>query len=232
VSFQEIAASRAIRPTPCDKHKGEELAYLFYGRTAYRPDAKKSGNPGQNLSLAPCALLFAPTTPLAVAHLYPFDSGAFAEYGKALLPLTVKLADYDCGTSAEWCEAILSTYWANAASYVDFDVAGGLRSCNCEHANVYCGLYIDLVRGQAGPEIDDRRGTIELAVGAPVAVEPGSLKGLVVPTGMLQNEALKAILRETAPVVKPYNFSGGKPLEYHRLVAEYAREIMVELGYI
>jgi hypothetical protein len=78
-AFASILNSKELKTTKCDKYVGEELLYLFYGKTAYLVD--KNNLPNLNGG-KPIALLydFEEVKEHSIKRILPFDSGAFAHY--------------------------------------------------------------------------------------------------------------------------------------------------------
>src|ERR1700733_6368862 len=70
----EIIRAGAIRPTDCSVY-AEPVAYLFYGRPAYRPGL--NARPGDPITLCPVTFIFKPGALGSFGQrIYPCDTGA------------------------------------------------------------------------------------------------------------------------------------------------------------
>jgi hypothetical protein len=71
--FQSIVGRRALVPRQCRVFE-EDLLYLFYGSSFFRPPAGVTSDATQ----APVSFVFHPAVVSEVARFYPFDTGAIA----------------------------------------------------------------------------------------------------------------------------------------------------------
>jgi hypothetical protein len=195
LSLDRILGDRCLNTRPCKLDDAEEeLAFLYYGRAAYRAS---KGQAFRQRGAEPCVLALHHAALESVAHVFPFDSGAFDSYKEGPIHPDSRLSDFDCGKTLDACNAIVVNYWRSVKDYVIFNSETGLRGCHCLGGNMQCAMYVDLLHGVRTPgDVDDRRGSIEVSTGSGVHLKPEHILGVVIPTSAMALPALLSLVED------------------------------------
>lgn len=182
----DILAELAIRPTHCDVY-GADLLYLFYGRPAYKP---LQGLGASTLAeTAPICLVLDPTVLDAAVRILPFDSGGFERYRPFVGP-SLSLPDFELEPNADAPLRLIRAFFETSSNYYVQEPNSALTFAASDREAAAYGRLI------ADPSIchdDDRRGTIEVQIAAPVSL-PDALRALIAPASLMDDPVVLAAL--------------------------------------
>jgi hypothetical protein len=157
--------------------------------------------------------------------VYPFDSGGFGAYSS--LNPRIRLSDFALRCVQD-CVRLVEVFWKNQGDYFWFNTKG-IKPHECE-ADGRCAMYSNLLLGIGVKDADDRRGTAEVAVEQPLALSPGRVMGVVIPSGLLNYEPLLEFLADQQIKYEHYPYFGGRPIQCHGQLQERAGKLLTLLG--
>ena len=206
----EIMAELVLKPDHCGVYDSD-LLYLFYGRPAFKPYA---GVASSTLTeTAPVCLVLDPEVIRDAVRIVPFDSGGFSRYLPHLGP-GLTLPQFELAPGAERPLRLIGAFFETTRNYyVQSPRPGHAPPVSEREASGYGRLIAD---GSIA-EDDDRRGTIEVQVAAPVPLRE-ALRALIAPAALLEDPAVKDALAQCPDAV---------PLDYRT----YGRAPPVALSY-
>lgn len=186
--FRSILETASFTPCHCNVFD-EPLAYLFYGRPAYRrTDEAAYGSSAR----APVVIIFRPEIAAHGRRLFPFDSGAFADkrYAK-WMHHGMQLSDFELACKSDAPQRHVTSYFGSNDGYLRLQAkapAGGL-SGEYEAEAIYL-LLTDLSTESA----DDRRIAVELQLDDTVTFDAANVLAIVVPEELQSVSYFKTFL--------------------------------------
>jgi hypothetical protein len=189
--IQKILQSKEIRPRPCDVFLGEQLAYFFVGRPAY----KSVGHDITHWEMPSCVIADFQT--VHPKRMYPFDSGAFE---RGLVPkyaTMIDREDYALEPQPDVVERYIGTFFGSARAYYmgeAIDKKSFLQRHGILPTEASLHALISLLNGERiGKELDERRSSIEVQIDQAIQLESGAIKAVILPEIYLQD---KKFIRE------------------------------------
>jgi hypothetical protein len=223
----EFLKSGVVLPGLC-KVFNEPLAYLFYGRPAFRPSTAR--RPGESIEFCPITFVFKPGAfPRAPKRVFPCDTGAVKNgvFTPHLLPkdrLHLLLGD----TIAAARRHVAAFFGSNRSYFL------GVAHCpSGPDLDDLGSRYLRLLQ-QSGPSRgDDRRSAIEVQVPDPIPLS-GSLLCAFVPSDYVRDTTLRERLKaEWQCDVEPYSVVfGTSPDEYFPNVRLLTQQLYEKLGFL
>ncbi|WP_242216860.1 hypothetical protein [Shinella zoogloeoides] len=217
-----------VSVTPCDTFTGENLAYFFHGRPAYRKFHK---NP-QDWEL-PFVLVLKSTCLLNVRRIFPFDSGAFH---RSRLPSYVARFDaegYDVAGNAAAIDLLIDIFFGGDGAYFHGKAkprneVSRRNGLSMRHAQVLalCALY-----NREHLEADDRSLAIEVQTDRDVSIKD-NLLGAVLPRSYFDDTILKKYFKERGVHVRQYDVYPINTEAYVSIVYEEVKAIYRKLRLI
>jgi hypothetical protein len=214
--------------TACDTFTGENLAYFFHGRPAYR---KFHCHP-QDWEL-PFVLVLRSTCLLSIRRIFPFDSGAFHS---ARLPSYVsrfKPEGYEVSDKQAAIDLLVDIFFGGDSDYFQGkpksrEEVARRNSLNMRHAQVLalCSLYN---RDQV--QADDRTLAIEIQSDQDVSIKD-ELLGVVLPRSYFDDKGLKKFFKERKVQVRHYDIYPINTEAYMAIVYDEVKAIYRKLGLI
>lgn len=184
--IQKILQSKEIKPRACDVFLGEQLAYFFVGRPAY----KSVGHDIAHWEMPSCVI--ADFQRVIPKRMYPFDSGAFE---RGLVPkyaTMIDREDYALEPNPDVIERYIGTFFGSTHAYYLGEAVD--KKSFLQHHGILpteASLYalISLLNGERiGKELDERRSSIEIQVDHKVELESGAIKAVILPEIYLEDE--------------------------------------------
>ncbi|WP_132559089.1 hypothetical protein [Rhizobium sullae] len=217
-----------VAVTPCDTFTGENLAYFFHGRPAYRKFHKQP----QDWEL-PFVLVLKSTCLLNIRRIFPFDSGAFHS---ARLPSYLSRFDetgYEVSSHAGAVDLLVDIFFGGDASYFhgkakSREEVSRRNGLNIRYAQVLalCSLY-----NREQLEADDRTLAIEVQTDQDVSIKD-NLLGAVLPRSYFDDSGLKKYFKERGVQVRQYDVYPINTEAYVSIVYEEVKAIYKKLGLI
>jgi hypothetical protein len=225
----DIFRSGEIQPTEC-KVFGQNLAYFFYGRPAYRV----SGDGAIRAEAAcPFCFIFKSSLIERARAIFAFDTGAFEKrlYSRILVD-EMKLADFSLETDTSRPNRIISAVFGSTRKYFQGDVSK-VDPDGPPAWEFHARAYLHLLASPGRNEPDDRVCSIEVAFGNTIRLDDNLLAVIVPHT--LWSEDSKAPwlekLKDAGVAISPYIFIPGRhPDYYHALLETEVRELYEEWG--
>ena len=173
----KILKEKVIDPRPCDTFIGEDLAYFFYGRPAYKfgesqQDAKYWELP---------ALVIIDYDQVSPKRTFPFDSGAFKKY-----PNFISMMDrdeFDAATVIDAAPKIVGSFFVDATRYFKM-MPRSAQGFNNQFAIDALDVEIKALQELAlsfTNKIDDRRMSIELQSSESVKLVEKKVLAVIMP---------------------------------------------------
>ena len=232
VIADDILRSGQISPSPCRVFE-QPLAYLFYGRPAYR-----IGDNGvtKTESFCPFCFLFKPQIVEGAEAIHAFDTGAFAaRMYSNVLPHEMSENDFRLNSVAAANQLISATF-GSQETYFDGDTRViGKKPPAIRPHDFHAKAYMDLVLAPGRNEPDDRVYSIEVVFTEPVPLN-GALIGIVLPHTLCAEEDmapwLEPLVKAGIPLI-PYNFIPGRhPEHYHTLMERAVKEFYQKQNFL
>ncbi|WP_097595031.1 hypothetical protein [Rhizobium anhuiense] len=217
-----------VAVTPCDTFTGENLAYFFHGRPAYRKFHKHP----QDWEL-PFVLVLKSTCLFNIRRIFPFDSGAFFS---ARLPSYVSRFDqagYDVSEQGGAVNLLIDIFFGGDVSYFHGKAktrqeVARRNGLNMRYAQVLalCSLY-----NRENLEADDRSLAIEIQTDHDVSIKD-KLLGVVLPRAYFDDKELKKYFKQRGVQVRQYDIYPINSEAYVANVYEEVKAIYKKLGLI
>lgn len=223
-----ILKEERVAATPCDTFTGENLAYFFHGRPAYR----KFRNQPQDWEL-PFVLVLKSTCLLSIRRIYPFDSGAFHT---ARLPSYVSRFEpqgYEVAAEAAAVDLLVDIFFGGDSSYFHGrakprEEVSRRSGLNMRYAQVLalCALY-----NREQLTADDRSMAIEIQTDQDVSIRD-NLLGVVLPRPYFDDKGLKRYFKERGVTVRQYDVYPINTEAYVGIIYEEVKSIYRKRGLI
>ncbi|MGN6065383.1 hypothetical protein [Brevundimonas diminuta] len=182
----EIMAELVLKPDHCRVYDAD-LLYLFYGRPAFKPC---SGLGSSTLTeTAPVCLVLDPQVIRDAVRILPFDSGGFERYRPHLGP-GLSLPQFELAPSVDTPLRLIGAFFETTRNYYTQSPRPGHVPLISERE---ASGYGRLIGDGSIADDDDRRGTIEVQVPAPVSLLE-ALRALIAPAALLDDPAIKDAL--------------------------------------
>jgi hypothetical protein len=225
LDFREVLASGNLQPVMCDVFK-EDLAYLFYGRPAFR-----LGAPNEPTDLDACypvVLVMSPAINCSKVRVAPFDTGAWERglYQAHCAP-GMKLEDF-CLPPDAIPGRIVAAFFGNNESYYDANPG----ELNAKTLDFEAKSYHAIISNAGAASVDDRRGTIEVQVDQPVVITPEHVLKILVPQPWVKDDALLEHIRlRWGCSIRGYPTFRCRPADLTPLLLAYVRDYLKEENY-
>ncbi|MER9346195.1 hypothetical protein [Mesorhizobium sp. L2C084A000] len=227
---EDIIRSNTVSVSDC-KVFGEPLAYLFYGRPAYRV----AGDGSIRVEAAcPFCFIFDASLIQKAKAIFAFDTGAFDKrlYSRILMDeMTVE--DFSLEGDTTRPNRIISALFGTRREYFEGDTSKIDSGRAAEAWEFHAQAYLDLLTSPGRNEPDDRICSIEVILGEPISIE-GNLSAVVVPHTLWDGEKGAPWLErlvQSGVVVSPYTFVPGRHPDYYQAHLEAAvRDLYLAWG--
>lgn len=198
---KKIIATGEIEPRPCDIFVGENLAYFFVGRAAY----KKLGDEAPYWEL-PSSFVFEFTSKGA-RRVFPFDSGAFARKQYPSYVSMMEMSDYELSSDPAATEKLIGTFFGSSDGYFhmkprpedDFDRTFEIDVLDEEVKALYY-----LIHNKGGSRADDRRFAIEMQFPSAFKLSHRRPLCIILPEPYLKNQAYIDSILNTGATLLTY----------------------------
>ena len=231
IGAEDIIRSGAINPTE-DSFFDEPLAYLFYGRPAYRV----SGDGTIKVEAAcPFCFIFDGALIKNAKAIHAFDTGAFEKrMYKHILLEEMNVEDFSLERDSSRPNRLISRVFSSMEAYFEGDTQNAIDAQKgAEPWEFHARAYLQLLTSPGRNEPDDRICSIEVVIGEPVPLE-GHLKAVIVPHTLWTENGRAPWLQRIATnrvEVVPYIFVPGKHPDHYRALLETAvRELYRNWG--
>jgi len=190
--LKKIIRTGKIEATPCSVFKGENLAYFFIGRPAYKKDVSGEAEYWE----LPVCFIFEYFND-SVKRIFPFDSGAFAS--KDRYPNFISIMDkdeFDVGADNEAPEKLIGTFFKSPSNYYRLKPVSEERfrsDFDVDVLNEEIHALHKLIRSKSD-RYDDRRFSIEMQFSDPVEFSSKKLLAVVLPEEYIVNKPLMDML--------------------------------------
>lgn len=230
---EDVIRSGELSPVYCNALK-RPLAYLFYGRPAYRVH----GDGVIKFSAAcPFCFVFSPDLIESADRIYAFDSGAFIArlYSHAMME-EMNLDDFSLESRTDRPNKLISAAFRSREDYIKGDRRGvKYPEEGAEDWEFHAQAYLQLLSSRGRNEPDDRISAMEMTVSAPIKLSD-FLKGLIVPHtvwGEVKRAPWLSSLGNAGVEIRPYEFIPGRhPDTYTDLIAAESRDMLRAWGYL
>jgi hypothetical protein len=198
-----------IAPQGCKIFEGEALSYFFYGRPAFRPNA--DAEPSGLSHYFPICLIFKRSFALAIARVFPFDSGAF-QNGLYASYIHRKMCLGDFGLEAESSTPgrVISRFFGTVPAYLKGNPS---PTDAIDPSEFEAQSYLALIHSKEGNAIDSRGASIEVQTSEHVSITD-AVAAVVLPSNFADG-ATGARLVDLKVDILPYRtFERSRPGEY------------------
>ncbi len=224
VHAKDIVKNRAVKVRK-DSDFGEDLAYLFYARPAYRVHGD---GPIKMEAACPFCFIFKPEIIEDARATFAFDTGAFSKglYNRFLTD-EMDLEDFSLGNDTSRPNRIIAKIFQDMAPYIRGDIskipaAEQLSTSWDYHAR----SYINLLKSPGRNESDDRICSIEVVFDKDV-ITSGNLIAVIVPHTHWEIGSkapwLQDVQKEGSEII-PYLFIPGRHPDYYYSLIEAETE--------
>ncbi len=197
----EILKKGHIEVTACDTFTGENLAYFFYGRPAYR----KLHIAPQDWQL-PLVFVMKNTCLMSVRRVFPFDSGAFHSNRLPDYLSRFDHSGYEVSNQKDAIDLLVDIFFGGDDEYFHGDAkprkeVARRNGLTMRHAQVQalCALY-----NREQLTADDRALAIEIQTDENVALKD-NLYGVVLPRPFFDVKELRDYFKARRVIVKHYD---------------------------
>ncbi|WP_133244777.1 hypothetical protein [Caulobacter radicis] len=217
---EDIARDGTIEPRDC-KVFDKALAYLFYGRPAYRT----KGDGAIKLPAAcPVCFVFDPDVINQADEIHPFDTGAFeARLYKHVMMDEMAVEDFSLEQASRRPNRLIHALYGTRAAYFDGDTHQ-LKEDVVASSEFLGTAYVELLTSKGRNEPDDRVGTIEIITSKSIKIA-GNLKSIVVPDIIWSDKDradwLSELEKDGVDIV-PFRYLHGREPEHHHSLIEIA----------
>ncbi len=217
---EDIVRDGGIEPRDC-KVFDKALAYLFYGRPAYRT---KGDGAIKTPAACPVCFVFDPELINQADEIHPFDTGAYdARLYKHVMMDEMEIGDFSLERAVRRPNRLIHALYGSREAY--FDGATHQIKTDAVPASEFLGsTYVELLTSKGRNEPDDRVGTIEIVTSSRVQLS-GNLRAIVVPD-IIWNDKDRAhwlvALEKDAVTILPFRYLHGREPEHHHAMIEVA----------
>lgn len=203
-----------LRAKPCTEYPPEELLYLFYGRPAYKP--MSNAHAGNMPELLPVCFIVDPSVLNAAKRILPFDSGGFPRYLPLLGP-ELSRADFELVGDSSAPARIVGSFYQSNRRY--FDQQPALDANAIPLSRLAARGYARLIADPALADDDDRRGSIEIQLGADLPLQE-VLRAIVAPPALFKDPVVLAALAACPDVdlISYPTYGRHRPQDYALLI--------------
>jgi hypothetical protein len=167
----------------CEVFK-EKIAYLFYGRPAFKYKADDEAS--TNLGLYPVAFLLNLEKIPKLKRIFPFDTGAmhYKKY-KSFIHKKSAILDFELEPTTNRINDVVLHFFGDNKSYLDYKP----QVISPRPAFFETKSYSEMLRSFSSAPADERRATIEIQVEKSISFGAGAIGGVIMPTP-LKDDAL------------------------------------------
>lgn len=212
ITAEDVIREGGILPRHCKVFK-KSLAYLFYGRPAYRV----SGDGAiKRAASCPFCFIFSPELIEQAAAIYAFDTGAYAArlYKHSIME-EMDPADFSLSIEKNQPNKLIQTIFGNTENYLDGRISSSEESV--DEWEFLAQAYVSLVSSTGRNEPDDRVGSIETVFNNKIELG-GTLLAVIVPHTVWDDEGrapwLSRVSEQGVQII-PYHFMPGRTSEYY-----------------
>jgi hypothetical protein len=216
----DIIRSGSIDPSECRVFQ-DSLAYLFYGRPAYRV----SGDGAIRVEAAcPFCFIFNSALIEKAKTIFAFDTGAFANrmYSRILLE-EMEVNDFNLEKNTSRPNRIISSVFGSRRDYFQGDTSK-IDPDSPAAWEFHARAYLHLLASPGRNEPDDRVCSIEVIFGESIELA-GNLMAVSVPHTLWNDDTRTPWLeklKESGVAVSPYVFVPGRHPDYYHALLEAA----------
>ncbi|MBW8038458.1 MAG: hypothetical protein FVQ85_00480 [Planctomycetes bacterium] len=162
-----IFADGSLKLRTCPVFK-EPLVYLFYGRPAYKVGFDKGSRGQGDLFYCPVVFVLKPNNiPLSpIKRIYPFDTGAFEDKYRDLVPPEFSFERFFLGTSNVMTKKLIKFFFGSNEDY--FRGKTCLQKNAVEWNQMEARSYLNILHMVGTSSFDDRAYTAEYQLGSDV----------------------------------------------------------------
>lgn len=227
--FVEMWGEGNLTPQDCPVFTGEQLTYYFYGRPAFRPNAREDATGLEHYF--PVCLIFKPETSVAIRRIFPFDSGAFrGGHYAAYLHRNMKLGDFALDVDPSTPARLVTRFYGSNAAYVfSKDPLDDIPADNLEGRS-----YLGLSSAKGGNALDSRGSGVEVQGEAAIMLED-ALEAVILPMSFVKTETGDRLRAAGIEVLGYATMGRMKPSEHMGSITEvcanyYARRKLLAPG--
>lgn len=201
---ESILRQNAICVKYC-KVLGEELAYFFYGKPAYKVTFPRDQSTTNYLFAPTCFII--DTAKLKAKRIFPFDSGAFdAGIYEGILPPGAKIEDYELPTDIKAIPAFVSLFFGDNINYME----GRYTAKEACEAYAATSFLSALFCSSGILPYDDRSRTVEIVVDQNVRLSE-CVQAIIIPKPFQRNRILQTFC-ENNPHIRIRTYDVSYPL--------------------
>lgn len=215
-----------VAVTECDTFRGENLAYFFHGRPAYR---RYHARPKQ--WQLPFVLVLKSTCLMAMKRVFPFDSGAFFSGRLPDYLSEFDHAGYELSENSNPIDLLIDIFFGSDRDYFLGNPKSTQEVVHRKRLNIRHSEVMALCSMYNGDQLaaDDRTLTIELQSDRDVSIKD-QLLGVVMPRPYFDDKALKAVLKSRKVIAKAYDTHPISTESYVAQVYTEVKAIYAKLG--
>lgn len=219
----------AIKPQDCPVFDGETLTYYFYGRPAFRPNAREDATGLEHYF--PVCLIFKPETAVDIRRIFPFDSGAFqGGHYAAYVHRNMALGDFALDVDPSSPARLVSRFYGSNEGYIfSKDPIDDVPADHLEGRS-----YIGLTSAKGGNALDSRGSGVEIQGTAPIKLEE-AVEAVILPMSFVKTETGDRLRAKGIEVIGYATMGRMRPSELTGSITEvcanyYARRKLITLG--
>ena len=218
---EDIILSGEIAPTDCKVLK-DRVAYLFYGRPAYRLSQSSVVKLEET---CPYCFVFSEDVVRKADKIFAFDTGAMGGgFYKHVISEKMDIQDFSLEGDLTRPGKLIAATFKTLENYLWGDTGKVARAEDAsDPGEFHARAYLGLLNSKGRNEPDDRVGALEVTFRDAVSI--ADLKAIVVPhtlwSGAVKTPWLK-LLADRGVAVRPYKFIPGRHPEYYHALMEHA----------
>lgn len=213
---------RRLRTSACDKFKGDDLLYVFYGKPSYRPKSSNSGN--RFAFNYPVCFVVNLSSVIKWRRIFPFDTGAFPNRYCEFLHEKMSLEDFIMPADCDSARRIVESFFLSNSDYYHGKPAPNIRA----RKTIESQSYYDMIRAfGSGQKLngDDRLVAVEMQAGGDIELNTGTIVRLLIPDKAMELEDVQAALVHCAVPFSEYETGSLEIGECHGLINRAVRDI-------
>lgn len=228
-AFMHATTNNTISIAPCDKYPGESLAYVYYGRPAYRSDKMKKGASKMPMHFPTCFVL-KPEAITNIKRILPFDSGAFKTnlFDNYFHPRHT-CEDFQLEPTLDMPGRLVHLYYGSNKQYYH----GQPEPKTIPETEFEIKAYCELIRETAVSELDDRASSIELQSDISINLSKDNVLLVILPVVFMDDQNIKeTIINNWGASIRTYSAHRSRPNEYIALFYEIISEYLLKEKYL
>ena len=223
--FVDILLDKQIKVSKCGVFVGEDLAYFFLGRPAYKTKVVHDPSYYQ----LPAVFIFDNLDDYTPTRIFPFDSGAFQDGRFKEIIGKVDISSFNCGDVPNIIPTLIKTFFSDRDRYVraqPVSVEDIARLVGTDLRHFQPLALAKLYNHNPNYELDDRLRLVEYQYSEDIKLRSPNLKGVICSKEWLRDPILEAALADLGCRVASYPLFPLNSASYYAKIYELAGEMV------